>query len=137
MSIGSKEVARAAIILSISPDRASEHAKMKELAAQGFRVAAVDFGGDYLQSISKIVESAIVAAKRNGVINGTHTEEGAIAGATREALSQISVKASGLSVGGKIGLVRYGDHLSVAIFMSIGLLHLNEIATALSHRTIC
>lgn len=137
MPIGSKDVARAAIILSITPDRTTEHEKMKEFVAEGFRVAAVDFGGDYLKSIAKIVENAIVSAKRNGVIGETHTEEGAIAGATREALSQISVKAAGLSVGGKIGLARHEDHLAVAIFISIGLLHLNEVATALAHRTIC
>jgi hypothetical protein len=42
--------------------------------------------------------------------------------------AQIINKALGLNVGGKIGIARYNDHISVAIFFGIGLLHLNEVA---------
>ena len=35
---------------------------------QGIKVGAVDFGGEYLASINKIVEHAIVAGKREGII---------------------------------------------------------------------
>ena len=45
-------------------------------------------------------------------------------------------KAIGLSVGGKIGIARYHDHLSIAVFLGIGLLHLDEVAVGLAHRTI-
>ena len=62
-------------------------------------------------------------------------EEGAIAGAT-EALSQIMPKALGLNVGGKIGIARYKNHVSVSIFFGIGLLHLNEVAVGLGHRVV-
>jgi len=49
---------------------------------------------------------------------------------------QVADKANGLSVGGKIGVARYGEHVSVCIFLSIGLLHLNEVVIGLGHRSI-
>ena len=45
-------------------------------------------------------------------------------------------KALGLNVGGKIGIARYQDHIGVAIFMGIGLLHLDEVAIGLGHRAV-
>ena len=98
--------------------------------------AAVDYGGEFISSVMKIVERSVVAAKREGVISDCHAEEGAVAGATREALSQIMPKAIGLNVGGKIGIARYNDHICVAVFFGIGLLHLNEIAIGLGHRVV-
>ena len=59
-----------------------------------------------------------------------------MAGATREALSQVMTKAIGLNVGGKIGIARSGNNIAVAIFFGIGLLHLNEVAIGLGHRAI-
>ncbi len=58
------------------------------------------------------------------------------AGAAREAIAQISQKAIGLNIGGKIGLARCEDHVAVAIFVGIGLLHLNEVAIGLGHRAL-
>ncbi|HHY06504.1 MAG TPA: hut operon positive regulator HutP, partial [Clostridia bacterium] len=89
---------------------------------------------EYITSIKKIIERAIVAAKREGVIKESHYDEGAVAGATREALSQIMSKALGLNVGGKIGIARQKDHLSVVVFLGVGLLHLDEVAIGLGHR---
>lgn len=129
----SREVARAAITMSLS-SREEEKRLKDYYQKQQLRVAAVDFGGDFLQSTRTIIERAIVAARREQVIKDVHADEGAIAGATREALSQIMPKAFGLNVGGKIGISRQGDHISVAIFFGIGLLHLNEIAIGLGHR---
>ena len=103
---------------------------------QGVRVAAADFGGEFISSISKIIERSVVAAKREGLIESTHAEEGAIAGAAREAVSQIMNKAIGLNVGGKIGIARFEDHIGVCVYFGIGLLHLNEIAIGLGHRVI-
>ena len=57
-------------------------------------------------------------------------------GATHEALTQIVDKAIGLNIGGKIGIARSGDHIVVAVFFGIGLLHLNEVAIALGHRVV-
>ena len=51
-------------------------------------------------------------------------------------LSQVIAKASGFNVGGKVGIARYGEHVCVAIFMSVGVLNLNEMAVGLAHRTL-
>lgn len=133
---GSKDVARAAIRLALSASREEEKALKARYAELGIRVAAVDFGGEFLTSVTRIVECCVVAAKREGIIGETHHEEGAVAGATRESLSQITSKAIGLNVGGKIGIARYGEHLTVGMFFGIGLLHLNEVAIGLGHRVI-
>ncbi|MBR4945263.1 MAG: HutP family protein [Peptococcaceae bacterium] len=136
MSYGSKKIARVALQLAITESREEEAQEKKRNAALGIKSCAVDFGGEYLSSISKFVEHAIVAGKREGIIGETHSEIGAIAGATREALSQIQNKAIGLNVGGKLGIARYQDHLSIAVFLGVGLLHLDEVAVGLAHRTI-
>ena len=136
MTIGSAEVASAAIRLAMTEDRDAERLLRTSIAEQGFRSAAVDFGGEFIPSINKIIERAVVAAKRENVITETHNEEGAVAGAAREALSQLINKSIGLNVGGKIGIARNGDHISVAMFFRIGLLHLNEVAIGLGHRVV-
>lgn len=134
MLSGSRKVASIAIRMAISETREEENQLKRRFHEQGLKVAAVDYGGDFITSASKIVERAVVAAKREGVIWETHADEGAVAGATREALSQVMPKALGLNVGGKIGMARQGDHISVAIFFGIGLLHLDDVAIGLGHR---
>ncbi|MDK2799921.1 MAG: hypothetical protein PWP27_450 [Clostridiales bacterium] len=133
-NFGSKDIASAAIKLSLTNDRQEEKKLQAQFLELGIRTAAVDYGGEFISSVMKIVERAVVSAKREGVIGDSHSEEGAVAGATREALSQIMNKAIGLNVGGKIGIARYQDHISVSIFFGIGLLHLNEVAIGLGHR---
>lgn len=133
---GSKDVSRVAILIALTQTRQEEKKIQDEYNKIGIRCAAVDFGGEFITSVMKIIERAVVAAKREGVISEVHQEEGAVAGATREALSQIIQKAIGLNVGGKIGIARYNEHVAVAIFFGIGLLHLNEIAVGLGHRVI-
>jgi hypothetical protein len=133
---GSKDVARAAIRLALSASREDERVLKARYAEADIRVAAVDFGGEFLASVMRIVECCVVAAKREGIIGETHHEEGAVAGATREAISQITSKAIGLNVGGKIGIARFDEHLAVGMFFGIGLLHLNEVAIGLGHRVI-
>jgi hypothetical protein len=132
----SKIIASAAIRLALSIDRENERELKAELAKAGIRSTAVDYGGEFISSVQKVVERAVVAAKREGVIENTHLGEGGVAGAAREALSQIMPKALGLNVGGKVGIARKGDHVAVAIFFAIGLLHLNEVAIGLGHRAI-
>ncbi|MEA4893569.1 MAG: HutP family protein [Peptococcaceae bacterium] len=134
MEHGSKWVSSSAIRMALTESREEEQAYKKELAAQGIRAVAVDYGGDFAQSTKKIIERAVVAAKREQVIKDNHFDEGAVAGATREALAQILNKAYGLNVGGKLAIARCGDHISVCIYLAIGLLHLNEIAIGLAHR---
>jgi len=133
---GSKEVARAAIEMALSATREDERLLKERLRQHEIRAAAVDYGGEYLLAVKSIVERAVVGAKRESIIRDCHAEEGAVAGATREALSQIMAKAIGLNIGGKVGVARRGDHVAVAVFFAIGLLHLDEVAVGLGHRAI-
>ena len=135
-AIGSKDVVKAAILLALTADRVEEKQLQKDLMASGIHSAAVDYGGEFISSVMKIIERAVVSAKREGVIRECHAEEGAVAGAAREALSQVMPKALGLNVGGKIGVARCGEHVSVAVFFGIGLLHLNEVAIGTGHRVV-
>ncbi len=134
--LGSKEIAAAAIKIALTADRNEEKLFQADYAKVGIHTAAADYGGEFINSFMKIIERAVVSSKREGVILDSHAEEGAVAGAAREALSQIINKALGLNVGGKIGIARYNDHISVAIFFGIGLLHLNEVAIGVGHRVI-
>lgn len=136
LNIDSKTVSRAAVQMAISESREVERTFKEYYKENEMYVVAVDVGGDYFKVLNKMVEQALVASKREGLITDTHHESGAVAGALRDALSQVMTKASGMNVGGKIGLARGNDHLSVAVFLSIGLLHLDEIALGLAHRTI-
>ncbi|MTI84093.1 MAG: hut operon positive regulator HutP [Firmicutes bacterium] len=133
---GSREVARAAIKMSLSESREEERELKNTFAKLNIKTAAVDYGGDFVTSVNKITERSVVAAKREKVIQELHADEGAVAGATREAISQVMPKAIGLNVGGKIGIARYKDHISVAIFFGVGLLHLDEVAVGLGHRAV-
>ena len=132
----SREVARAAVMLAMTATRAEEAELKAELQAREIRGAAADYGGEFIQSVMKIIERAVVAAKREHVIGETHREEGAVAGAAREAVGQVTDKALGLSVGGKIGIARAGEHVAVAVFFGVGLAHLNEVCVGMGHRAI-
>lgn len=132
----SREICRAAVMMSLSRSRDEERELKEKYREQEIYTAAVDYGGEFISSVMKIIERAVVAAKREGIIGDHHNEEGAVAGATREAISQITNKAIGLNIGGKIGIARCGEHLAVCIFVGIGLLHLNENAIGLGHRAI-
>ena len=131
----SKQVATAAIKMALS-DRQEEEKLKSNYRQEQMQVAAVDFGGEFNSSIKDIIERSVVAAEKEEVIDGSHAELGAVAGARREALNQVHNKATGFNVGGKIGIARQKDHISVAIFFAIGLLHLNEMAIGLGHRAI-
>ena len=131
----SVDIAKVSINMAIS-SRQEEERLIEEYKKENVLVVAVDIGGNLNASIQKIIERALVASKRTGIIKDCHVHEGAVAGATREAIMQISDKANGLSVGGKIGIARQGEHISVCIFLSIGLLHLNEVVIGLGHRSI-
>lgn len=134
--IGSREVARAAVEMSMSRNREEEALQRDALAKEGILAAAADFGGEFVPGIVRIVERAVVAAKREHLISEAHLEEGSVAGAAREALNQITPKALGMNVGGKIGIARSGEHVAVALFFGIGLGHLDEVCIGLGHRAI-
>lgn len=136
METGSREVAKAALSIAMTSSREDEKLMKDEYRTRDIHTAAVDYGGEAIPAMKTIVERTVVAAKREQVIRDCHPEEGAIAGAAREAMSQILSKAIGLNIGGKVGIARKGDHISVAVFFSIGLVHLDEVAVGLSHRAI-
>ena len=131
----SVEVAKLAMKMSISTREEEERLKI-ELKKQGILVTAVNIGGNINDSTSKILERALVASKRNGVIREEHLHEGGIIGATRDALMQVWNRSSGQNVGGKVGIARKGEHVSVCIFLSVGLLHLDEVVIGMGHRAI-
>jgi hypothetical protein len=131
----SMEVAKAAVKLAMST-REEENQLKADYKDLGFKCVAIDIGGKFPDITTKILERALVASKKNGIIKDVHVHDGAIAGAAREAMAQVSDKINGLSGGGKIGIARQGEHLSVAIFMSVGLLHLNDIVIGLGHRSL-
>ena len=136
MELTSLDVGRAALAMAISTDRQEEQALRQRLQNRGILAVAVDFGGEYLSSVKKMIERAVVAAQRQGLIEASHVGEGAVAGATHAALEQITPKAVGLNVGGKIGVARYGEHVCVAVYLGVGVLHLNEVAVGLAHRSL-
>lgn len=117
-------------------ERFEEDNLKKIYSEEGIKVTAVNIGGNINSSISKILESALVASKRNGLIREEHLHEGAVIGATRDAIIQVSNRANGQNVGGKIGIARRGEHISVCIFLSIGLLHLDEVVIGIGHRSL-
>ena len=134
---GTRVVSRAALLMCLTQSRDEERAlKEKLLREEDVRAAAVDYGGEFVASVVRIVERAVVAAKREGVIDDTHLEEGSVAGAANEALTQVMSKALGLNVGGKIGIARKGNNVAVAVYFEVGLLHLSEAAVGLGHRAI-
>lgn len=129
------DIAKIAIKMALT-SREEEVSLSKLYFKEGINTTAVDIGGKLPNITGKIIESTLVAAKRKNIIKDCHLHDGAITGAVREALQQINAKTNGLNVGGKIGIARKGEHLSVAIFFSIGLLHLNEVVIGLGHRSI-
>lgn len=135
MEYKSKDIARAAIMLAMS-SREEEAVLKESYGKTGVRTAAVDIGGDIIQSISKILERTMVASKRNGIVKDSHVYDGAVTGATREAIAQVMEKAIGFNVGGKIGIARYKEHLSVCIFLTIGMFRLDDVVIGLGHRAI-
>ena len=136
MEVTSKQVCKAAIKIAVSETR-EEEAQIKSFYREhGIKTVAIDFGSNFETAIPKILERAVVASKREGLIEETHLQEGAVAGAAHEALQQIINKCIGLNMGGKIGIARSKDHISVCVFFAIGMLNLNDIAIGIGHRAL-
>ena len=132
----SVDVGRAALKIAVTVSREEENEIKQDLANQDIKATAVDFGGEFVNSIVKIIERAVVASQRQGIVPENHIGAGAVAGAASAALEQVKIKAIGFNVGGKIGVARYGEHLCVAIYMGVGVLNLNELCVGLAHRSI-
>ena len=126
MESNSTKIAKIATRMAIC-EREEEDSLKKLYGEKGIKVTAVNIGGNINSSI---------ASKRNGLIREEHLHEGAVIGATRDAIIQVENRASGQNVGGKIGIARGGEHISVCIFLSIGLLHLDEVVIGIGHRSL-
>ena len=133
---GSRDVAQAAVKMAATSTREDENLLKSSLIDSDIKVGAVDFGGDFVSSINKIIDRAVFMAKRDNIKSDSHEEEGSVAGAAHEAVIQIMQKAKGMNIGGKIAVARSGQHVAVAVFFGIGMLHLNEVAVGLGHRAI-
>ncbi len=132
----SADVGRAALRMSLTETRTDEAELREKLAKEGIRAVAVNFGGKFLDILPKIFESAIVAAQRQHVISDTHVGDGSVIGAVESAIEQIKPMAIGMNVGGKIGIARWKEHLCVAIFIGVGVLHFNEVNVGMAHRVL-
>lgn len=130
------DVGRAAVHLAITKNRQEEQELRQFYLKNNIRTVAVDFGGEFVSAVPKIIERAVVAAQRQGLVPANHVGEGAVAGATHAAIEQIVGKATGLNVGGKIGIARSGEHICVTIYVGVGLLNLNELAIGMAHRSL-
>lgn len=135
MNNDSTDTAKAAIKMAVS-SRSSEEKLISAYKEKGIIVTAVDIGGDFSNTVHKIIERALFASKRGGLIKESYVNDGAVGGAAKDALMQIAPMASGFNVGGKIGIARSGVNICVCIFMNIGLLHLNDVAIGLAHRLL-
>jgi len=133
---GSRDVAQAAVRMAATSTREEESYLKTLLQDSDIRICAIDFGGDFVASINKIIERTVYIAKKERIIDDSHEEEGSVAGAAHEAVMQIMQKAMGMNVGGKIAVARCGEHVAVSVFFGIGMLHLNEVAVGLGHRAI-
>lgn len=134
-NIGSN-VAKAAIKLSMTETREEELKLVEELRKLGIKATAVDIGGNFINIIPKIIERIVVASRRSDVTIECFSHDGVVAGAAREAIVQIHSKASGFNIGGKLSVARQGGHITVCIFVNIGLLHLDEVVMGLGHRSL-
>ncbi len=132
----SKQVCKAAINMALTESRNEEAELKNKYKEEAIKVVAIDFGSNFESAIPKILERAVVASKREGLIDETHLQEGAVAGAAHEALEQIMNKCIGLNLGGKIGIARSDDHISVCVFFAIGMLNLNDMAIGIGHRAL-
>lgn len=130
------DIARAAISLAITPNRSEEEKMVLRLAEKDIKGVAIDVGGDVISATHIVIERAVFIARKAGIIKEEHILDGAVAGAAREAQAQVVSKAIGLNGGGKIAICSSGEHLSVCIFMSIGMMYLNEVVVGLGHRSI-
>lgn len=136
MAATSKQVCKAAINMALTESRNEEAELKSKYKEEAIKVVAIDFGSNFESAIPKILERAVVASKREGLIDETHLQEGAVAGAAHEALEQIMNKCIGLNLGGKIGIARSDDHISVCVFFAIGMLNLNDMAIGIGHRAL-
>lgn len=132
----SVDVARFATNLVSTSSREKEMEYRKYLATFSVQSVAVDFGGKFERVVPQIIENVAVAAQRCGLIEDEHVSIGDIVGATHQVIMELTTRATGLNVGGKVAVARHKEHLCVALFAEIGLIHLNEVFINIAHRSV-
>lgn len=132
----SVDVGRYAMRVALTKTRTEENKLRAELLELGVHTAAVDFGGEFIEILPKIIENTVVASQRLGLVPDTHVGEGAVVGAVQSALESVKLKAMGQNIGGKIGVARMGEHLVVAVYGTVGVIHFNEVVSGMAHRAI-
>ncbi|MDA8440797.1 MAG: hut operon positive regulator HutP, partial [Peptococcaceae bacterium] len=60
MNLGSKKVAMVALRMALSESREEESHLKEHFAKSGIKTAGVDYGGEFVPSVRKIVERAVV-----------------------------------------------------------------------------
>ena len=130
------DVARFATNLVSTGSREKEMEYRKYLETFEVQSVALDFGGKFEKVVPQIIENGAVAAQRCGLIEDQHVQIGDIVGAIHQVLIKLGSIAVGLNVGGKLAIARYKEHLCVAIFAEIGLIHLNEVFINIAHRSV-
>lgn len=130
------DVARFATNLVSTGSGEKEMEYRKYLETFEVQSVAVDFGGKFEKVVPQIIENGAVAAQRCGLIEDQHVQIGGIVGAIHQVLIKLGSIAVGLNVGGKLAMARYKEHLCVAIFAEIGLIHLNEVFINIAHRSV-
>ena len=60
---GSRAASRSALYMALTQNREEEKALKEQMLNQGIQVAAVDYGGEFIVSVTKVIERSVVAAK--------------------------------------------------------------------------
>jgi hypothetical protein len=129
-------LSRLAIRLAVTGSREEENLFREKLRQQHVESAAVDFGGQFPQVVSTVLEHMVVAARRQFVISSREEDYQAVVEAVFDALSSLSLRANGMNAGGKAAIVRGKHFVCAAVFAEIGLLHLSTVGVGVSHRRI-
>lgn len=130
------DIARFATVLVATSSREKEMEYRKYLETMGVKSVAVDFGGKIEKIVPKVLEYVAVASQRCELIDEELVAVGDVVGATHQVLIELTEKAVGLNVGGKVSVVRHKEHLCVAIFAEMGLIHLSEVFIGIAHRGV-
>ena len=115
----SSDIGRAALRMALTETRTEEYNLRDRLEKQGIHAVAVNFGGKFLD-----------------ILPDTHVGDGSVLGAMESCIEQLKLKLIGMNVGGKIGIARWNEHLCVAVYVGVGVLHFNEVAVSVAHRVI-
>ncbi|MDR2529747.1 MAG: HutP family protein [Synergistaceae bacterium] len=116
-ALGADDVARAALLLSITKDAETEVMCKRYIEEQGWRSVATEVGGLLNDLPQKVVRALVGASLNAGIIEKNGREMHALVHAAIEAGdSFVSRGMIELSVGAKIAIVRSDCWLAVAIF---------------------